>query len=258
MRLHKNCYFLLFSVLIVTFLSACASTHHTQVEHPTAPDVYVASSNPMGDVQVALNDARSDGKHLLVIMGASWCHDSRGLASKFAEHELAKILDNHYEIVYVDVGYFNDLRHISERFDQAHYFATPTVMIINSQSEQLLNASTMAQWGRADSIPYEQYIEYFTHYANVKSAPDVTLSSQQQSLIREFKRAQGERLMKAYSVLAPNMKDEEPSDDFIAQWREVRAYRTQLQLDIQALYDKANGQASQALDIPTYTSFSWE
>jgi thioredoxin-related protein len=258
--MRLSCYSLLLPLFIVTFLTACGSTQHAHTEHPVAPDVYIASNNPMGDVQAALNEAKANSKHLLIVMGASWCHDSRGLASKFAKPNLAAVLEEHYEVVYVDVGYFNDLRHISERFDQAHYFATPTVMIVNAQTEQLMNASTMAQWGRADSIPFEQYIEYFNHYASQKSAPTVNLSSQHQSLIGDFKREQGQRLMDAYAKLAPNMKkdDDEPSEAFIAQWQEVRAYRVKLQLDIQALYDEAQGQPSQSLVLPSYSSFSWE
>jgi thioredoxin-related protein len=262
MRLRTPCYSLLLSIFIMTFLSACASTQQTHSEHEKAPDVYVASDDPMGDVQSALNDAKANNKHLLIIMGASWCHDSRGLASKFATPGLAALLKEHYEVVYVDVGYFNDLRHISERFDQAHYFATPTVMIVNAQSEQLINASTMAQWGRADSIPYEQYIEYFTHYASLEKAPSIHLSNEHQRLIGSFKQAQGQRLMNAYTKLAPSMKKEddnnEPDEEFLALWREVRSYRLQLQQDIQALYDNAHNQASTPIELPIYSSFSWE
>jgi hypothetical protein len=195
-------------------------------------------------------------------MGASWCHDSRGLASTFTLPRVKQVLDTHYQVVYVDVGYFNDLRPISERFGQAHYFATPTVMIINAQSETLLNASTMVQWGRADSIPPEQYVEYFEHYATLKTAPAHTLSSQHQTVISKFKSAQGQRLMDAYGKLGPIMEQEdregEPSGEFMAVWKEVKSYRLTLQEDIQHLYEQAQEQPSQQLALPTYSSFSWE
>ncbi|TDF39808.1 DUF255 domain-containing protein [Alteromonadaceae bacterium M269] len=262
MHLRTNIYSLFLSLLAFSFLSACQSTSEAHDEHASVPDVYVASNDPMGDVQDALNKAKANDKHLLIVMGASWCHDSRGFATHFVQPSLAAVLDEHYQTVFVDVGYFNDLRSISERFDQAHYFATPTVMIVNAKTEKLMNASSMAQWGRADSIPHEQYIEYFTHYANLKNAPEVNLSKKHQAMINEFKQTQGQRLMDAYIKLAPEMKKEDSegksSDEFIALWREVRAFRLQLQQDIQGLYDKAHNQPSSKLDAPVYASFSWE
>lgn len=261
MRLSVSFYPWLLSTLIISFWGAFIPTQlaHADV---VAPDVYVASNDAMGDVQRALDEAKVSDKQLLVVMGASWCHDSRGLASRFATPDLAAILKRHYQVVYVDVGYFNDLRHISERFGQAHYFATPTVMIINAESEQLVNASSMAQWGSADSIPLNQYIEYFTHHATVKSEPQTSVSPQNQVLINDFKTIQAQRLMDAYAKLVPDMKKEdsgkEPSDSFFSTWREVRTYRLRLQQDIQALYNKAHSLPSQPVALPTYASFSWE
>ena len=49
--------------------------------------VYVSSDHPMDDVQKALVKAKSSNKLLLIVMGAQWCHDSRGLAKNFENEE---------------------------------------------------------------------------------------------------------------------------------------------------------------------------
>lgn len=237
-------------------LIACGS-HHGQ-----SPMVYKASINPMADVQRALDKAKANNKNLLVVMGAQWCHDSRGLASRFASDELNNILKDNYELVYVDVNYYNDLRNISQRFSQAHYFATPTVMIINPLTEALVNHKSMHIWGAADSLSMQQYIDYFTKYAKATESPNWSLSAQHKSEIASFKLYHAQRLQSAYEKLVPGLKKEDQSREakaeFLAHWKEVRTYRMKLQKDILALHESANANPKQSLVLPDYPDFSWD
>lgn len=253
-------------VTAVVLLAACANDHHEN-----SPKVYVESADPMQDVQNGLNKALTNNKRLLLVLGAQWCHDSRGLASNFATPEMSAITNAHYEVVYVDVGYFNDLRAITERFSQPHYFATPTVMIIDPQTETLLNAGDMAMWGSADSVALDEYLAYFDRYSIQSSPTDIVQQTinNEQKMTREakkqlqaFAKFQAQRLMEAYTVLAPNMiiEDEtkEPNQVFFDQWGEVRKFRMSLQKDLQALREKAQKEQLSQLELPTYPPFSWE
>jgi hypothetical protein len=47
------------------------------------------------------------------MMGANWCHDSRALASRIYEEPLSTIINEHYETLFVDVGYLENGRHIA-------------------------------------------------------------------------------------------------------------------------------------------------
>ncbi|MGB3724386.1 MAG: thioredoxin family protein [Glaciecola sp.] len=258
--------FVAFILACIVFVCASFTPALADSNANASASVYQPSSNPMQDVQDAITAAKQSNKHVLVVMGAQWCHDSRGLVEQFNKPEMATIISKHYELVYVDVAYFNDLRHISERFGQAHYFATPTVMIIEANTEALLNASSMAQWGNADSIEYADYVQYFERYSVMRQASSVQMSQQHRSQIDAFKKHQGERLMQAYIKLTPGMikedKTKQPDEAFFALWREVKTFRTQLQQDIQSLNQQAqamhkNASGAQPLVLPTYPAFSW-
>lgn len=251
-------------VLSLVCVLATTVTFSTQASEPslTQESVYVDSADPMRDVQQALNRAKRSDKLLLVVMGAQWCHDSRGLAEKFTDPEVAAVLADSYETVFVDVGYFKDLRKISERFDQPHYFATPTVMIINAKTERLINAKDMHIWGSADSVPTEKYIDYFSVYASNPSPQYVPLPHSQASVVFAFEQQNAQRLQDAYGVLVPGMQLEDTTGnagkEFLKQWREVRQYRTSLQQDILRLRQQAKEAPGGRLELPQYEAFSWE
>ncbi|WP_439105875.1 thioredoxin family protein [Congregibacter sp.] len=223
---------------------------------------YVDSDDPMEDVQRGLERAKLSGKLLLVVMGAQWCHDSRGLVEKFADPRVAAVLAANYETVFVDVGYFKDLRALSQRFAQAHYFATPTVMIINADSERLINSADMHIWGSADSVDLEKYVEYFELYAANPTPQFVPLPDAQASVISAFEQQNGQRLQGAYEHLVPGMQAEDRSGtagkEFLKEWREVWRYRSTLQQDIFSLRQKAREKPHEDLAIPRYPAFSWE
>ncbi len=226
------------------------------------PNVFKASETPYQDVQKALTAARLANKKLLVIMGAQWCHDSRGLAKQFATPQMTNILNDYYQTIYLDVGYFNDLRPITQRFGQAHYFATPTVMIIDAESEKLINADSMQIWGAADSLPLSKYEAYFSTYGQQTIFTQEHVPEHHAQLIEVFKQQQANRLTNAYQLLVPAMVKEDATgeydEDFMIKWREIRTYRTSLQEDIQALYQQAIASPDKSITLPEYPAFSWE
>jgi thioredoxin-related protein len=242
-------------------LSGCASSHSSASE-----SVFKESADPMQDVQLALNRAKQNNKRVLLVMGAQWCHDSRGLAENFAKPELAAVLEKYYELIYVNVGYYKDLRTISNRFGEANYFATPTVLVIDPRSELTLNTRELAVWGSADSVSFDSYLEYFERYgasepAFLLPATD-KMSAKNILVIEDFKETQSERLQYAYGILVPGMIREdstgETTDEFTQMWFEVRDFRMALQRDIPRLYEQAQLQPEADLVLPKYNAFSWE
>ncbi|WOJ98486.1 thioredoxin family protein [Congregibacter brevis] len=257
-QLRFGIFFSVFGVL----LSMLTASSWASDSSGTQESAYIASEDPMADVQKGLERARAQDKLLLVVMGAQWCHDSRGLVEKFSDSRVAELLAANYETVFIDVGYFKDLRAISRRFNQAHYFATPTVMIINADNERLINRDDMSIWGSADSVPLERYLEYFEVYAANPSPNYVPLPDAQASLVLSFEQTQSERLQSAYEHLVPGMQAEDRTGaagkEFLQQWREVWRYRSALQKDILSLRQQAQEAPDTELVFPEYPSFSWE
>lgn len=141
---------------------------HDDNHHDDDPRPFDASADAMMDVDIALTAARASGRNVLLALGGNWCHDSRGLAAKFGEPELAAVIAENYELVWVDVGYRDRNLDVAARFGVDALYGTPTVLILSPEGE-LLNADTVHDWRTADSIPYEETLAYFQRFAPEKS-----------------------------------------------------------------------------------------
>ena len=103
--------------------------------------LFQPSVDPLADVQQALGRAGDGDRLALVVLGANWCHDSRALASRLHRSPLAEVIQQHYELVFVDVGFYEKGREVTQQFGVAHYYATPTVLIIDPLNGQLVNVN---------------------------------------------------------------------------------------------------------------------
>ncbi len=218
-------------------------------------------ANPMADVDEAIKGAIKRDKLLLLVLGAQWCHDSRGLASRFSNEKLLDVIESKYHTVFVDVGYLQDRRNITQRFGYPSYFATPTVMVIEPKSEQLLNGDSMDIWAFAASIILEDYIDYFSDDEfHIKTNSE--LQNETFTAIQAFANKQAERLNRAYIKLSPMLAQSDAGDapdEFVPLWKEVRRFRLALQKDIIELTKEANKTGTDSnLVFPEYAQFSWE
>ena len=78
--------------------------------------LFQPSTDPLADVQQALGRAEDDDRLALVVLGANWCHDSRALASRLHSSPLAEVIQENYELVFVDVGYYEKGREVLQQF----------------------------------------------------------------------------------------------------------------------------------------------
>ncbi|NOX95995.1 MAG: thioredoxin family protein [Alphaproteobacteria bacterium] len=127
------------------------------------PRPFDETRNAMMDVDAALASAGISGKRVLLVLGGNWCHDSRGLAGKF-EAELAAVIADYYELVWVDVGHRDRNLNVVMRFGISQIFGTPTVLILSSEGD-LLNEESVHDWQTADSKPYDETLGYFMRFA---------------------------------------------------------------------------------------------
>ena len=138
---------------------AAQSTHN-----PDEPRPFDKSRNAMADIDAALSASQVSGKNVLLVLGGNWCHDSRGLAAKFQRPELNQIIENNFELVWVDVGHRDRNLDVSKRFSVDELVGTPTILIVSPQ-EELLNADTVHDWRTAHDRPYSEAVEYFGAYS---------------------------------------------------------------------------------------------
>ena len=136
-------------------LSACAHTAHAPAEanHPEARS-YDASIDATAAVDGALARAMERGTRVLLVMGANWCHDSRALASLLETPRFSPMIDEHFELVFVNVGMpqteDGHNLHIASRFGIEALPGTPNLLVIDADGT-LLNPESATSWRNAAS-----------------------------------------------------------------------------------------------------------
>jgi thioredoxin 1 len=72
-----------------------------------AADLYPPPANAASDLQRAREHASRSGKLLMVVFGGNWCADCRALDSRLHESPVREYVDQHFEIVNVNIGEMN-------------------------------------------------------------------------------------------------------------------------------------------------------
>lgn len=255
--------------LIVFSLPTCTTGGRSNA-HGEGGELYLPSANALDDVDQAVARAMENGRLALIVLGANWCHDSRALAARLQQEPLASLVDQHYETVFVDVGFVDKGTDVVNHFGVPGYYATPTVLIVDPGTGQLVNAYDRHRWGLADSISMEDTVAYFERMASgERTGPGGRDSSEYarlESEINAFEHKMAQRVREGYAVLSPLLKayeeGEEP-DDFMLLWEEVSHFRMTLAEDIEALRNGvrdrvASGEIGVELAFPAYPPFSWE
>lgn len=220
------------------------------------------------DAKLAL--AKRENKKLLLVLGAQWCHDTQGLLRNFDKPELQKTLHDHYEVVFVDVAYLSKGFDVTKRFGLPIFYGTPTVMVVDPETETLINRPSMTQWLSADSVSYTQYKRYFAKMSS--HAVDVKLEGSKRladylSQIQQYEEVQAKRIKLAYQRLGPVLENyQENGVDFSEkeddEWRELARFRYGVQKRAaefrQQARDAVKNQQELELSFPSHKKFSWE
>ena len=128
------------------------------------PQPFDETANAMRDVDRAIERAKTSGKRPLLVLGGNWCHDSRGLAKKFQTKRLSALIDENYELVWIDVGNKDRNLDVPKRFGVERIIGTPTILILSPEGA-LLNADSVHDWRTADSRSIDETLDYFGAYA---------------------------------------------------------------------------------------------
>lgn len=197
---------------------------------------FLPESQQLSRLALLEQQAVAEQKLLLVVLGASWCHDSMALLEKFNEAGMAGALNQRYHLAFVDVGYLQAGSATMARYQQPIYYGTPTVMIIEPGRRQLMNKADLMHWTNAASLPLAEYQQYFlTEHVVQQFAKEqqqsAIISAEVQQQIRQFEQQQAATLAQAYLQLGPLLKAYKESGkpaaaEFKESWDTVKAFRT--------------------------------
>ena len=137
-------------------LAGCSTISTERLANPAQPDAksYAVSAHAMRDVDAALARAAANGKRVVLVMGANWCHDSRALAGWLETPRFAALTAERYETVFVNVGMpqTGDGHNldIARRFGLAEVPGTPALLVLTAEG-RAVNLDTAASWRNAGS-----------------------------------------------------------------------------------------------------------
>ena len=123
--------------------------------HPEAKAFTTNSeTDAMAKVDAALASADTNGKRVLLVMGANWCHDSRALAGWLETPRFQAMLADRYEVVFVNIGMpqtgdGHNLA-IAKRFGLDTLPGSPNALVLSGDGT-LVNAETATSWRNAAS-----------------------------------------------------------------------------------------------------------
>ena len=217
---------------------------------------YFSGRQPsLADIKQAQQEAAAEDKLLMLVLGADWCHDSVALMERFNEPSLQAELQQKFMMRAVDVGYLTYGFEITEAYGQPTYYGTPTVMIIDPESEQVLNKADWQYWTNAASHDAQTFANYFVH--GTFSQPASATEWQQQ--VQAFEQRQAQRVRAGFQAVSPLLETYIESNrgqakaEFQALWSELAQFRN----EVFATTVKLN-QQSNASEFPDFALQSWE
>lgn len=235
-----------FSVIIVGLLASLSAV-------ADAP-FFTVSENRTAYVQNAQKEALVRDKLLLLVVGANWCHDSRALGGYLQEDDVQPALSS-YVLAKVDAAWLDNLTALLSPYGHPAYFGTPSLMIINPETNQLLNRGSIQRWQSAHNESPQALATYLSDHAK-RNNKAITAPSES---LQAFEADQARRLYAAYAVLGELLAEEESgdsanSDTLNEYWREVATFRHQLQKDLTQLHAR---QQDTELNFPEYPPLSF-
>ncbi len=116
---------------------------------------YPAQTDARAVLDAALADAARNGKTLLVIFGADWCHDSRSLAKMLTSDRFRSEFAVRYAAVFIDAGKPQTGQGHNEgllpRFGVTRLKGTPAMFAVAPDGRQLNSRKDALDWRNADS-----------------------------------------------------------------------------------------------------------
>jgi hypothetical protein len=104
-------------------------------------------------------------KQPLVIFGANWCPDAQYLEAVMGMLTVTKLLAQHYEIMRVDVGDYDQNMELYTVFDMPSEEGVPRVVILDIKG-RVLNFDSNDRWRTARETDPQEIFNYFQEFAN--------------------------------------------------------------------------------------------
>ncbi|WP_019961044.1 thioredoxin family protein [Woodsholea maritima] len=164
------------SIISAFFLNAC---NEDDVSRRVVNSHFVTEASASDIIDLQLNNARERGVNAVLVFGAAWCHDSRGLENMMHnDARISTLLTDDFTVAYIDVGQHDTNLDQLARFGVHSLYGTPTVVIVDPVTMQVVNPNSVHDWRMAFKAAPSDVYAYFARYKHdrtraVDIAPEV-------------------------------------------------------------------------------------
>ncbi len=128
------------------------------------PLPYNLQADAKAEVDAALARAKHSGKRVIVDLGGNWCGDCRVFAGILGVPQVKKFVDDHFELVLVNVGRYDTNLDIPARWGIDKLQAAPTTLIVSPEG-RLLNGDDMVALRDARAMTPQAVVDWLAHWA---------------------------------------------------------------------------------------------
>jgi thiol-disulfide isomerase/thioredoxin len=125
--------------------------------------------NTTADADRAVAEARQRAiarhKLLLIDLGGNWCLDCRLLAGTIENPRLKSFVEDHYELVTVDIGRFDKNLQIPAHYGITHRLeGVPSLLVVEPRANRLINEGHIAALADARSMSPQSLADWLASW----------------------------------------------------------------------------------------------
>jgi thiol:disulfide interchange protein len=128
-------------------------------------EVYPANADANQEIQEALKRAVSEKKRVLLVFGANWCYDCHVLDRALHEGDTAKIVNESFLLVHVDIGEGEKNPELVKLCRIPLNKGVPAVAVLNSEGK-LLYSSGDGEFESARTMLKRDLVTFLNHWKN--------------------------------------------------------------------------------------------
>jgi thiol-disulfide isomerase/thioredoxin len=122
---------------------------------PAGAGFYLAQANGPADFEAALTEAKASGKLAVIVFGADWCHDSRGLAKVLTSDAFKSRFGARFTVTFIDVGVPQTGKgrnlDLVKRLGVKNLKGTPAMFVVSAKGKRINSKKDAVSWRNADS-----------------------------------------------------------------------------------------------------------
>jgi thioredoxin 1 len=151
--------------MLATQRTEIAALPAMRLPEPTIPNtqLYPAPEAASEELNAALEDAKKDGKRVLVVFGANWCYDCHVLDEAMRSKNLAALVAANYHVVHINIGDGNSNANLATRFDVPLDKGIPSLAVLDANGK-VMTSQKQGEFQSASAIGMSDITQFLEHW----------------------------------------------------------------------------------------------